>query len=156
MVEHRPLEQNSWGHGFKSRRVLGSFLSLSLSSVSLIRSLEEVLPYWNSLTKKWMLSWAAWEETIIICTDLARKTNLPPPWWILVDFFIYWAPGFISHMHTLHLHNAVKQVIFNGDLTSENFAGTRIWARDLPTQISFIAAAPTLQAVGLLVLFVHW
>ena len=44
-------------------------------------------------------------------------------WWI---FFIDWVPGFISHMHTLRLQNAEKQVIFNGDFAHENFAGTRI------------------------------
>ena len=30
VVEHTPAEQNSWGHGFDSRQVLGFFSSLSI------------------------------------------------------------------------------------------------------------------------------
>ena len=38
--------------------------------MSLIRSLKELLIF---LDKKWLLSCAAWGETNIICTDLAKK-----------------------------------------------------------------------------------
>ena len=56
-VEHMPAEQNSWGHGFDSGQVLGCFmLFLSLSGVSLIRSLQEVQHYWFFLHKK-MEAW---------------------------------------------------------------------------------------------------
>ena len=46
VVEHMSAKQNSWGRGFDSHRVLGFvLLFLSLSSVSIIRSLEEGLYY---------------------------------------------------------------------------------------------------------------
>ena len=50
-VEHTPAEQNTWGSGFNSCQVLGFFLLfLSLSIVSLIKSLKEVQQYWFSFT----------------------------------------------------------------------------------------------------------
>ena len=45
-------------------------------------------------------------------------------------------------MHNLYGYNDEKLLIFNGDFARENFAGTGIWACDLPTHVFFIAAAP--------------
>ena len=42
-------------------------------------------------------------------------------------------------MDNLHLYNDEKQEIFNVDFTRENFAGTGIRTRDLPTHVFFIA-----------------
>ena len=80
MLEHMPTEQNSWVHGFKSSVVLGFFLlSLSLRSVSLIRSLKEVQRYWISLTKNGCLAVLLEMKTSIICTDLALKNSKNRP-----------------------------------------------------------------------------
>ena len=71
-VERRPAQKNSWGCGFDSGWVLGFFLLFqSLSSVSLIKSLNEEQHYWFPL--KNMLSCSARVKTSIICRDLKEK-----------------------------------------------------------------------------------
>ena len=44
----------------------------------------------------------------------------------------------------------MMQVIFNGGIAREYFAGTRIQTHDLLTHVFFITVAPSLQDLGLL------
>ena len=49
--------------------------------------------------------------------------------------------GNVSLTINIHVYNDdEQQVLFNGDFARENFAGTGIRTRDLPTRVFFIAA----------------
>ncbi len=58
-------------------------------------------------------------------------------------------------MHNFHAYNDEKWVIFNGDVARENFTDTCIQTRDLPVHTFFIAAVPSLQVIGLLLVTQH-
>ena len=61
-----------------------SFHPSAMCTSSLIRSLEEVQHYyfWFFLTRKWMLSWAAWGKANTVFTELAKN-------WDLMSLFCY-------------------------------------------------------------------
>ena len=62
-------------------------LSLTINSVSSIRSLTEVQCYWFSW-KKCMLRCTAWGKASLILTDWAKKSwRLSPPFFFLLLFF---------------------------------------------------------------------
>ena len=65
-------------------------------------------------------------------------------YWVSRLSSLTWNAGtirlYISHLHESSCIQWRKQVLFNGDFARENFAGTGIRNRDLPTRVFFIAA----------------